>query len=517
MKGFLEWFKSGTKMKRWILLLLVGIILAGYGMATILVSKELAFADVAKIILIFVLGFTCVILALVFMQKRTLELLVEASDSRLQNKKDVNSLIFNKKVYNEGPKVVVIGGGTGLNTVLKGLKHYTNNITAIVTVSNYGKNRTNSQKQLNSLPIEDIKESIVALSHNEAAMEGLFSTTFTEGVLRDLSFGDIYFSSMNKLYGDFTESVKESKDILNMVGKVLPVTLDEMTICAELEDGTIVEEKDKIPQMVYEKVSKIARIFVRPTNCRPAPGVLEAIAEADAIVIGPGSLYTNVIPNLLIKNVAKTIRESKAIKIYVSNIMTEPGQTDNYGVSDHLQAIIDHAGKGIVDYCIYDTGEIIPEFIKRYNRQGADLVEQDIAKAKGKGVNLLQRNLSFVEGEYIRHNPDAIAASIIELICDDLKFEDRQNAPEFLKLNSMLKEKKRKIKKEKTVLPKEHKKQGNRKKSKFQAKYEERIQSIRHSEKAKPAKVKEAEDTKKETAKRNKKQKHSKKHEKATK
>lgn len=504
MKGFLEWFKKGTKMKRWMLLILIGVLLAGYGMSSILVSKELEFLEVFKIIIIFVLGFSCIVLGIVFMQKRTLELLVEASDSRLQNKKDINSLIFNKKVYNEGPKVVVIGGGTGLNTVLKGLKHYTNNITAIVTVSNYGKNRSNSEMELNSLPIQDIKESIIALSKNDVAMEGLLNTKFTEGMLRNISFGDIYFSGMNKLYGDFTESIKQSKDILNMVGKVLPVTLDEMTICAELEDGTIVEEKEKIPQKVYEKVSKISRIYLRPTNCRPAPGVLEAIAEADAIVLGPGSLYTNVIPNLLIKNVSKTIRESKAIKIYVSNIMTEPGQTDNYGVSDHLQAIIDHAGKGIVDYCIYDTGEIVPEFIKRYNRQGADLVEQDIAKAKGKGVNLMQRNMAFVEGEFIRHNPDAIAASIIELICDDLKFEDRQNAPEFLKLNSILKEKKKKIKKEKPVLHKNNKKENNKKKSKFQSKYEERIQSIRHSE------DKKIENRKAIEEKRNEKLKHKK-------
>lgn len=504
MKGFLEWFKKGTKMKRWMLLILIGVLLAGYGMSSILVSKELEFLEVFKIIIIFVLGFSCIVLGIVFMQKRTLELLVEASDSRLQNKKDINSLIFNKKVYNEGPKVVVIGGGTGLNTVLKGLKHYTNNITAIVTVSNYGKNRSNSEMELNSLPIQDIKESIIALSKNDVAMEGLLNTKFTEGMLRNISFGDIYFSGMNKLYGDFTESIKQSKDILNMVGKVLPVTLDEMTICAELEDGTIVEEKEKIPQKVYEKVSKISRIYLRPTNCRPAPGVLEAIAEADAIVLGPGSLYTNVIPNLLIKNVSKTIRESKAIKIYVSNIMTEPGQTDNYGVSDHLQAIIDHAGKGIVDYCIYDTGEIVPEFIKRYNRQGADLVEQDITKAKGKGVNLMQRNMAFVEGEFIRHNPDAIAASIIELICDDLKFEDRQNAPEFLKLNSILKEKKKKIKKEKPVLHKNNKKENNKKKSKFQSKYEERIQSIRHSE------DKKIENRKAIEEKRNEKLKHKK-------
>lgn len=490
MGGFLQWFKSSTKMKRWIFIILIGIILACYGIAQILVSKELEFWDVGKIIISFVIGFTCIVVGLVFTQKRTLELLVEASDSRLEekNKKDVKSLIFNKKIYDKGPNIVVIGGGAGLNTVLKGLKHYTSNITAIVTVSDYGRAATNSRKQLNLLPLEDIRESLIALSGNEVVMEGVLNTKFREGKLKDLSFGDIYLSAMNQLYGEFSESIKNTNQVLNMVGTVLPVTLDEIKICAELEDGTIIEEKDKIPEIVYNKVSRISRIYITPSNCKPAPGVIEAINQADAIIVGPGSLYTNVIPNLLIKGVAKAIKESEAIKVYVSNIMTEPGQTDNYGISDHLQAIIEHAGKGVVDYCIYDTGEIIPEFIKRYNSQGSDLVEQDITKAKEKGVHLVQRNLSYIDGEYIRHNPDAIAAAIIELICDDLKFEDRQNAPEYLKMNAILKEKKKKIKRESPMVNKKKetdKQEKGKKVSKFQNKYKERMMSIQNSDKQK--------------------------------
>lgn len=490
MKGFFSWFKGSTKMKRWMALVLVGIILVGYGASSILVAKEISFVDIAKIIVLFVLGFTFTILGIVFAQKRTLELLIEASDLRLEkgNKNvNVNSLIFNKKIYDKGPNIVVIGGGSGLNTVLRGLKNYTSNITAIVTVSDYGKLPSNSRKQLDLLPLDDIKESLVALSYNEQIMEGILNLKFENGFLRDLSFGDVYLYAMKELYGDFTESIEKTKDVLNIVGRVLPVTLDEVKICAELENGMIVEEKDKIPEMVFDKVTKINRIYINPSNCVPAPGVLEALKNADAIIIGPGSLYTNVIPNLLVKNISKTIRESKAIKIYVNNIMTEPGQTDNYTISDHLQAIIDHAGEGVIDYCIYDTGEIVPEYVRKYNREGQDLVEQDIQKCKEKGVKLLQRDLSSIIDDNIRHSPKAVAEAIVQIICDDLKFKDKQNDPQYVMLNSRLKEEKKRKRNAKPIF-KTKKKENNKKKaptkktSKFSEKYKDRIESIQTSE-----------------------------------
>lgn len=488
MGGFFSWFKSSTKMKRWLALILLGIVSLCYGIASILIAEEISFLEIGKLIFLFVVGFTCAIVGIIFAQKRTLEVLIEASDSRLERgNKNVNikSLIFDKTIYNRGPKIVVIGGGNGLNTVLRGLKNYTDNITALVTVSDYGKMPTTSRKQLDLLPIEDIKESIIALSYNEEAMEEILNLKFDEGSLRDLTFGDIYLHSMNKLYGDFTESIEKTSSILNMVGRVLPVTLEEVKICAELENGMIVEEKDQIPEVVFDKVTKINRIYINPSNCIPAPGVLDAIKSADAIIIGPGSLYTNVIPNLLVKNVSKTIKESKAIKIYVNNIMTEPGQTDNYSISDHIQAIIDHAGKDIIDYCIYDTGEIIPEFIRRYNKKGQDLVDQDVQKCKEKGVKLLQRNLSSIVDDNIRHNPKAVAEAIVQIICDDLKFKDKQNDSQYVMLNSRLKEEKRKKKNTKPVFKvKDNVKREKieRKPSKFNEKYKERIQSIQTSD-----------------------------------
>ena len=489
MSGLMQWFKSSNKMKRWMFLILIGIILACYGLAKILVMKEISFGEVGQVVAIFVIGFVSIVLGLVFLNKRTLEVLIESTDNRMENKKNVNvkSLIFDKTVYNQGPNIVVIGGGTGLDTVLSGLKNYTSNLTAIVTISDYGAAATNSRKELQMLPLNDVKDSIVSLASKDGQINKLFNYEFKTGKLRGLNFSDIYFSAMKEINGNFEDSIIKSNEVLNMVGKVIPVTLDEMKIVAELANGYIVEEKSKIPEIVSEKITKINRVLISPTNCRPAPGVVDAIKNADCIIIGPGSLYTNVIPNLLVNGVTKAIKESSAIKVYISNIMTEPGQTDDYSVSDHLNAIIEHCGNGVVDYCIYDTGEIIPEFIKKYNLEGQDLVEQDIEKVRG--IKFLQRNLSMISENYIRHDANLVASSIIELICDDLKYQDKQNDPQYLMLNTKLREEKRinrikkdmerKAKKGKSGKQKETTKRG---KSKFSNKYSERIASIREAD-----------------------------------
>ena len=477
MKKFFKWFKSETKIKRWILLILIGIVLVAYGVLKIIVTNELDFQTLIKIVVAFTVGFTFTVLGIVFIQKRTLEILVRESDTRdIDIDSNVSSLIFNKKIYNQGPKVVVIGGGSGLNTVLKGLKNYTDNITAIVTVSDYG------NSNLGTSPLDDIKDSLIALSGNEEKMEQLLNLKLNNNK-DNMKFSDLYFSAMEQVSGDFVRSIEQAKDIFTITGRVLPVTLDSVSICAELEDGTVIESKDQIPQKVNEKASKINRVYLSPTNSRVAPGVLEAIKEADSIVIGPGSLYTNVIPNLLVPGVSKTIRESKAFKIYVSNIMTEIGQTDNYSLSDHVKAIIDHAGKGIVDYCIYDTGEIVPEYIRKYNEEGSEPVIQDVSKVKGFGVKLIQRNLSIVENDSIRHNSDAIATTIVQLICDDLKFNDMQNDAQFMMLDNRIKNTNKKLKKQNknSNNKKERTNSNNNRTSKFYEKYNERIKSIQES------------------------------------
>ena len=497
MKGILHWFKSSSKLKRWIILILIGIVLTCYGIAKILVQKEMDFLDVGKVVITFVVGFTFIVLGLVLLNKRNMELFIEATDDRMKHRKNVNvkSLIFDKTVYDRGPKIVVIGGGAGLNTVLTGMKRYTNNITAIVAVSEYGQTPSNSRMELEtSLPLEEVKDSIVALSSDtKGELSELMNHEMKNNRLRGLKFSDIYFTAMKEIYWNDTDAIEKSNGIFNIVGKVLPVTSEEMKICAELENGYVVEEKERIPEIVNEKMTKISRVFLQPTNCKPAQGVIEAIKQADSIIIGPGSLYTNVIPNLLVNGVAKAIKESKAIKIYVNNIMTEPGQTGDYTVADHVKAIIEHCGEGIIDYCIYDTGEVIPEYIKKYNKEGADLVEQKLDDPALRKIKFIKKNISTIIDGKIRHDPLLVAESAITLICNDLKYQDRESDPEYLMLNAKLKSDKRinKLKKEKAKMDKKSRRKGidpnkkntkNAKQSKFSSKYSERIKSIKESD-----------------------------------
>ena len=233
----------------------------------------------------------------------------------------------------------------------------------------------------------------------------------------------------------------------------------------------------------------IGYFYASPSNCRPAPGVIEAIEDADVIIIGPGSLYTNVLPNLLVKNVAKAIKDSKAMKFYISNIMTEPGQTDNYDLSEHFRVIKEHVGTDIIDYCLADTGEVVPEYIRKYNKEGSDLVEIDSRKLNNYNIKIIQRNMSCIKDGKVRHNPEIIAAAIIEMLCNDLKFHDMQNDTEYLLLQSVLKEQKKVIAQNEKRLVKVSnkpslikKKTNTNKRSKFKEKYNERVSSIQNTE-----------------------------------
>lgn len=490
MKGIFYWFKDSSKMKRWIMLILVGIVFASFGMANMIVAEDaITFSQAGKIVAYFVIGFTCVVLGLVFINKRNMELFIEATDTRLDKdeKVNVNSLIFNKKVYNQGPKIVVIGGGSGLNNTLEGLKKHTSNITAIVTVSDYGENFGRSNQTMLYRQLEDIKNGIGSLAVDDSSkMKELLNYKFPQGVLKGVTFSDLYFAAMDDISKSTANAVKDSNEIFKICGKVLPVTKDKMKICAELENGYLIEEKSKIAQTVYDKLTKINRVYLSPTNCKALPEVIEAIKEADGIILGPGSLYTNVIPNLLVNGVSRAIRESKAVKLYVCNIMTEPGLTDNYSVADHINAIVEHCGEGLIDYCLYDTGEVVPEYIKKYNLDGAELVEQDISNVKDKKIKFFKEDMSLIKDDFVRHNSMMIADTLIKIICDDMKFKDMQNDPEYLIMSSKLqadKEITKEIKRQnKNKKNKEKTSKDTKYKSKFASKYSDRIESIKHAD-----------------------------------
>jgi len=489
MRGIFQWFKDSSKMKRWFMLILIGVVFASFGMANLIVSEEsISFIQAAKIIIYFVIGFTCVILGLVFINKRTMELFVEATDYRLDNNKqvNVNSLIFNKTVYNNGPKIVVIGGGSGLNTTLEGIKKYTSNITAVVTVSDYGENLKQNNEYMVYRQLEDIKNGISSLAFNdESKIKELLDYQFSNGKLKGIKFSDLYFKAMTDISSSTADAIKQSNDVFKIIGTVVPVTKDKMEICAELENGYLIEQKSRIAETVYDRLTKINRVYLNPTNCKALPEVIEAIKEADGIIIGPGSLYLNVIPNLLVSGVARAIKESKAVKMYVCNIMTEPGLTDNYSVADHINAIVEHCGEGLIDYCLYDTGEIIPEFIKKYNLDGSELVEQEITNIKDKKIKFIKENISIIKDDFIRHNSMIIADKLIQIICDDLKFQDKQNDIEYIMMNSKLvadKKIKKDIKRNSKNKNRKNEKSKIKLKSKFASKYSDRIQSIKDSD-----------------------------------
>lgn len=471
MKKLLKLIIGNKKTKRWVLLTIIGMLLTCYEFAKIISLDRLEVAELAKITIFFIIGFACFILGLVFLQRRILELAV--NPEMMKSKNPINS---------KGPNVVVIGGGNGLNTVLQGLKKYTSNITAIVTVSKYGKEDLSTT--------EDIKISLEALAKNPEEMQKMLEYNFVDNKGNTLNFGDLYIEAVRNINGNLATSVQKSNEIFAMTGKVLPVTLDEMKIFVELENGMIIKDKDRIAEITEDRVTKINRVFINPSNCRTAPGIVDAIKNADAIILGPGSLYTNVIPNLLIKNVAKAIRDSKAFKIYVSNIMTEPGHTDDYNVSDHIDAIIEHAGNKIIDYCICDNGDIIPEFIRKYNKEGSNLVDVDSQYFRGKGIKLIKADISCVDGEHIRHDSDELAKTIIELICNELKFRDQQNDDKYLLLNSRLKEAKKNNKARKLRRKTTRKPRKKGKTSKFASKYSERIEAIRQSDEIRKQNIK---------------------------
>ena len=457
MKNLFDSFKHRKKILRWIILMIIGMILTCYGFSQILVLDRLELTDIVKILITCVLGIGLFIIGIVFIQRRTLELAI-LKDTRTMEK------LGDSK--DRGPKIVVIGGGIGLSKVLTGLKNYTNNLTAIVTVTTYG-NETKHK------PTDNIRNSIISLAKDSNEMSRLMNASIDGEI-----FGNKYLQAITSINQDFAEGIKKSNSVLAMVGKVLPATLDEMKICVELDDGTVIEEKEKIAEVTNSKVTKINRVYINPTNCRTTPGIIESIKEADAIVIGPGSLYAEVIPNLLIRNVAKTIRESKAYKIYISNIMTESGHTDDYALSNHIHAIIEHAGSNIMNYCICDNGDIIPEILRKYNKAGSNLVEID--KQNIKGINIINADVSETEGEYIRHNPDETAKQIIEIILNDLKFKDKKTNEHYILLSAKLKDMKKKMRRRKK--PKQVKKTRVRTKSKFSSKYQDRITSIKESE-----------------------------------
>ena len=332
--------------------------------------------------------------------------------SMLCMKDDTSMLeaLYRRRKLNRGPKIVAVGGGTGLSMLLRGIKNITNNITAVVTVGDDGGSSGRLREDMGILPPGDIRNCIAALADDENLITKLFQYRFKSGEgLEGHSFGNLFLTALCAITGDMVRAVKESSNVLSIRGRVLPSTLDDMKLVAEMEDGRIIHGESNIP----EAHGKIKRLFTDPSHCHALEDVITAIKDADLIILGPGSLYTSVIPNLLIEEIAQEIAKSQAKKIYVCNIMTQPGETDNYSASDHVRALMSHAkSKNIIDAVL--VNDFIPcNLAKKYEMAGSYPVKLDLENLKKLGVKMFPKKLIEDSREgLVRHSSNRVARAI---------------------------------------------------------------------------------------------------------
>ncbi|MDQ6664023.1 MAG: YvcK family protein [Acidobacteriota bacterium] len=313
-------------------------------------------------------------------------------------------------------RVVAIGGGTGLSALLHGLKRYANSpdrmeITAVVTVTDDGGSSGRLRRDFDVLPPGDIRNCMVALSQDEALLSKLFQYRFESGHgLKGHSFGNLFLTALTHITGDFAAAVKHSSEVMASMGRIFPATKVNVVLEAVLEDGTLVSGETKISK----SRSRIAQVRLLPRRCKPLPETLEAIASADLITLGPGSLFTSVIPNLLVSGIAAAIRKSPAVKACYVNLMWQPGETNEFRASDHLRLIQQHARGKLIDYAVLNTGPIKPSLRKRYAREQAQPVENDVERIAEMKIEVVEANL-VAGSERVRHDSAAIAEIALRL------------------------------------------------------------------------------------------------------
>ncbi|MFC4183286.1 gluconeogenesis factor YvcK family protein [Saccharococcus thermophilus] len=311
------------------------------------------------------------------------------------------------------PKMVIIGGGTGLPVLLRGLKHHDIDITAIVTVADDGGSSGRLRDELRIPPPGDVRNVLAALSDVEPLIVELFQHRFQNGNgLSGHSLGNLILAALTSITGDFVKAIREMSKVLNVHGQVLPAANKSVVLHAEMEDGAIVSGESKIPY----SGKKIKRVFLTPEDIEPLPETIEAIRQADLIVVGPGSLYTSILPNLLVPKIGQEVCQAKAKKVYVCNIMTQAGETLHYTVSDHVKALHDHMGCSFLDVVIVNSGQIPEDIQQRYAQELAEPVQDDSDRLAELGIEVIRDHIVSYEDQVIRHDTKKVASLLLSLI-----------------------------------------------------------------------------------------------------
>ncbi len=421
----LKWLYPGMKFKRWLLLFAAGVFLVSMGLALIFNYKYLDQIEEAIFrfvytwrgsydytatalvgALVVLVGVAIMLAATRFVIRSVILVLLPENSGNLVD------MIYEKRKLGRGPSIAVIGGGHGLSVLLRGIKEATSNVTAIVTVADDGGSSGRLREELGIIPPGDLRNCLVALADTEPLMEKLFQYRFEgEGTLAGHSFGNLFIAAMNEVTGDMETALVEASKVLVVKGRVLPASKEHVRLDAVMEDGTVVEGESHIP----EAKKRIRRVRLFPEHAQAVGTALEAIRTADAVILGPGSLYTSILPNLLVDGMAETLRRSRAVKIYICNVMTQPGETDGYTASMHVKAILEHAGKGVVDYVLVNSGPISEKMLAGYAAKGSYPVAVDREALNKLGVGFVQADI-MSEEDAGHHDPVKLRDAVMKMV-----------------------------------------------------------------------------------------------------
>lgn len=407
-----KWLISGLGIKRWIFLLSVSVFMLGACFVRIYGGAGGNGIEYYAAMAVF-LALTAFALAKItlFVEK----IIKIAQSGHLDDYFDGIKI---KRRPSEPPAIVMIGGGTGLSTMLRGIREYSGNsknLVAIVTVADDGGSSGRLREEMNILPPGDIRNCLIALSTEEPLLTKLFQYRFKDSTrLSGHSFGNLFIAALTDVTGDFLKAVQESSKILAVSGKVLPSTDVALSLRAVYEDGSVVNGESQIAYNAMNK--KISRIEIEPGDARALPEAVAEIEKARVIIIGPGSLYTSLMPNLLIEDIRNAVKKSDALKVYICNVMTQPGETDNYSACDHLKAITSILGERSIDYIVVsDVTNASEELLAKYKAARAEPVRIDIEKIAALGVRVVRADLS-AASDFLRHDPDKLARCVLDIV-----------------------------------------------------------------------------------------------------
>jgi uncharacterized cofD-like protein len=408
----LKWFYPGMRIKRWIALAVFGVIMLSMGFV-IIISEQQGKATFGSSVIV-LLG----VVALITGVKRIINSLITIFLP--SSEKDLVDIIYKKRQLERGPRIVAIGGGKGLTVVLRGLKEHTNNLSAILTMVDEGliTDTVHDHFGMPQTSSSDIRECLIALADAEPVVGRLFHYRFKKGTeLWGHNFGDLYLSAMSEIAGDFDKAVKESSRVLAVKGQVMLSTLRKVALIARHQDGSETIGKENI----LSSASRIKEVYLRPQTAEATQEAVSAILKADAVIIGPGGLYTSIMPGLLIEGIRKALITSSAPKIYIMNIMTVPGETDEYKANDHLRAVASHVGPKLVDYCVVNKDPVPQARMKSYEQEGAFPVEIDKKAITETMCGLIEWPLLDKKSDFIHHDAAALAAVTMNLINESKK------------------------------------------------------------------------------------------------